>query len=55
MSRRDLIIGLVVLALAIGFPFADPPRFVLAQTIMLFLWGSGWTATTAARDAPPAT
>ena len=40
MNRRDLAIGLVVLALAIGFPFADPPRFVLAQTIMLFLWAT---------------
>ncbi len=40
MNRRDLIIGLVVLAAAIGFPFVDPPRFVLAQAIMLFLWAT---------------
>ena len=40
MKRQDLLIGLILLAVAVGFPFTDPPRFILTQTITLFIWAT---------------
>jgi len=38
--RRDLTIGLILLAAAIALPFLDPPRFLLTQMILLFIWAT---------------
>ncbi len=40
MIRRDLAIGLVLLACAVVLPFLDPSRYVITQLFLFFLWAT---------------
>ena len=40
MSRRDAIIGLVLLAIAIAMPFLFDARYVITQLTLLFIWAT---------------
>lgn len=40
MIRRDLIIGVVVLAILIAMPFIWPTRYVLGQFTLFFIWAT---------------
>ncbi len=40
MIRRDLVIGLVALALLIAIPFIWPTRYVIGQLTLFFIWAT---------------
>jgi branched-chain amino acid transport system permease protein len=40
MIRRDLAIGLVLLACAVALPFLGPSRYVITQLFLFFLWAT---------------
>jgi branched-chain amino acid transport system permease protein len=40
MPRRDIVIGLIVLALAGGLPFLGLSRYVVTQVTVLFIWAT---------------
>ena len=40
MTRRDLTIGLVILAILIAMPFIWPTRYILGQFTLFFIWAT---------------
>ena len=40
MSRRDVLIGLVLLAIAIAVPFLFDARYLITQLTLLFIWAT---------------
>ncbi|MBM3518052.1 MAG: branched-chain amino acid ABC transporter permease [Alphaproteobacteria bacterium] len=40
MMRRDYILSAVLLVIAVGLPWLDPPRYLLAQGLLLFCWAT---------------
>ena len=40
MNRRDAIIGLVLLAIAIAVPFLFDARYIITQLTLFFIWAT---------------